>query len=179
LSAPTDPAALIAEARQKLEELRVVAEAALTRARAILSGGHALGKPETKALTRATGLARYVADCIQRAAWDPPRKRRRGPPGQNYVFEAWRNHQLNPAQTEHEKHAAELLRTCPIAAMPSSPAIDAWRTQVVNWLGLEGLRRAEIERGRSAPIQWPAARLRGEPVELDDGAEDEGESAKS
>lgn len=128
-------AALTAEqalerAREKLVELEQVASEALTRARAALGGGVALGKAETRALNRAASLTRYVAECAHAVMWDPPKaKKKTGVP---LMLEA-----PLVLPKGHEARAVELLRRLPLfgdAERGLERVGGHWVDEVRSWL---------------------------------------------
>lgn len=88
-----DARAILVEARQKLKELQAVADEAKRQAELALATGRSLTKQERKAINRAAAMARYVADCAHRAAWEPPTHKRRGATGWQF---AWDNSQQPP-----------------------------------------------------------------------------------
>ncbi len=133
---------ILAEAREKLAELREVSEQVLKVARAAVSSGRGLRREDTRAFARAASLARYVADCVHRAAWEPPlRRKRRG-----FAFGGWSE---TPA-SEHERQAAELMRKL---RLPKEGLVlgvsQAWRRDAIAWLerdaGSETPREADYE----------------------------------
>lgn len=94
-------------ARERLAELEQVAAEALTRARAALGGGVALGKAETRALNRAASLTRYVAECAHAVMWQPPPARKKT--GVPLMLET-----PLVLPKGHEARAVELLRRLPL-----------------------------------------------------------------
>lgn len=73
---------LIAEARERLEELRAFSQEALEAAKARQASGELLTRQDTRALNRCVQLARYVADCAHRTIHmktRPVERRRRNP----------------------------------------------------------------------------------------------------
>lgn len=129
-----DGHALLEQARAKLAELQTLAAEAEAVARARLAGGAPLTKNDVKALNRAASLARYVADCAHRAAWEPPRGRHRR--GAGFALEGWRGGMLSG---EHDRKAAELLREVPSTIELESMAPD-WCQRVREWLEADAKR---------------------------------------
>ena len=68
-------ARLLAEARAKLAELKEVCDEFARAAEAARAEGRQMTREENSAGKRAAYLARYVADCAQRAGHDPKRRR--------------------------------------------------------------------------------------------------------
>ena len=126
----TDPNALLEQARAKLAEMHEVAEENLRLARAAMGGGRPITRREKRDYAHAVQLCRYVADCVQRAAWDPPvRRKRRG-----FSFGGWSE---APA-TDHEREAATLLRELKLPKEGETLAIPGdWRKRAVAWLELD------------------------------------------
>jgi hypothetical protein len=135
-----ESAHLLAEARQKLEELREVSEQVLSVARAAVGSGRTLRREDTRAFARASSLARYVADCVQRAAWEPPLRRKR----KSFTYGAW----SNLPSSDHERQAAEILRKLHLPKDGLVLGISQdWRRAAVAWLELDQKHREpETER---------------------------------
>ena len=132
MSATEEPSAqeLLAQAHRTFEELRAVADRALSAAKARLSGGRLLDRQETKALNRAAALARYVADCAQRSMWNPPKRRALGGPPTEAAQVAWQAQLGDQRRREHERAGAELLRSVQLDGGLNA----SWARAVRSWL---------------------------------------------